>query len=105
MPHEQIQISPISRLHWLEVTEINSRQDLAQVALQGPEAEAILGLFHQGVANLSFMQSGRLQFDGVDCEVSRSGYIGEDGFEIIMLETTPHLSLMLCWNTMELFVA
>ena len=67
-----------------EVTEINLRQDLAQVALQGPEAEAILGLFHQGVANLSFMQSVRLQLDGVDCEVSRSGYTGEDGFEIVM---------------------
>ena len=61
-----------------EVTEINLRQDLAQVALQGPEAEAILGLFHQGVANLSFMQSVRLQLDGVDCELSRSGYTGED---------------------------
>ena len=57
-----------------EVTEINLRQDLAQVALQGPEAEAILGLFHQGVTNLSFIQSVRLQLDGVDCEVSRSGY-------------------------------
>ena len=30
------------------------------------------------------MQSVRLQIDGVDCEVSRSGYTGEDGFEIVM---------------------
>ena len=67
-----------------EVSEIKLRQDLVQIALQGPKAETILALFHQSVADLSFMQSGRFQLDGIDCEVSRSGYTGEDGFEIIM---------------------
>ena len=66
------------------VSEIKLRQDLVQIALQGPKAETILALFHRSVADLSFMQSDRFQLDGIDCEVSRSGYTGEDGFEIIM---------------------
>tara|TARA_Y100001970_G_scaffold258429_1_gene338310 strand:+ start:25834 stop:26967 length:1134 start_codon:yes stop_codon:yes gene_type:complete len=66
------------------ISEITLREDLVQLALQGPEAVAILAPFHRGVAELGFMQSGRFHIDGIDCEVSRSGYTGEDGFEIIV---------------------
>lgn len=52
------------------------------VALQGPQAEAVLSGFVEGVDKLAFMQVGRFTYDGQDIEISRSGYTGEDGFEI-----------------------
>ncbi|MGR8930493.1 MAG: glycine cleavage system aminomethyltransferase GcvT [Gammaproteobacteria bacterium] len=62
--------------------EINA--ELALLALQGPAAAAVLEKWEPGVARLRFMQACRAQIDGVDCGISRSGYTGEDGFEISM---------------------
>ena len=56
--------------------------DLALMALQGPKAETALAKLNPAVPALSFMHSGRFNLDGVDGHVSRSGYTGEDGFEI-----------------------
>ena len=56
--------------------------NLALMALQGPKAEAALAKLNDGVRALAFMHSGRFDFDGVTAHVSRSGYTGEDGFEI-----------------------
>ena len=56
--------------------------NLALMALQGPKAEAALAKLNDGVRALSFMHSGRFDLDGVTAHVSRSGYTGEDGFEI-----------------------
>lgn len=56
--------------------------NLALMALQGPRAEAALAKLNDGVRALSFMHSGRFDLDGVTAHVSRSGYTGEDGFEI-----------------------
>jgi aminomethyltransferase len=54
----------------------------ALLALQGPAAEAVLSRHAQGVAELGFMKAGRFAVAGAPAIVSRSGYTGEDGFEI-----------------------
>jgi len=56
--------------------------DAALIALQGPAAEKVLAALEPAVARLGFMQAGRFQLEGAECLVSRSGYTGEDGFEI-----------------------
>ncbi len=52
------------------------------LALQGPEAEAVLAEHHPGVADMRFMDVDTFPLAGAECWVSRSGYTGEDGFEI-----------------------
>ena len=54
----------------------------ALLALQGPKAAEVLGRFAPGVAELGFMTGGAFAIEGVDAWISRSGYTGEDGFEI-----------------------
>ena len=54
----------------------------ALLALQGPAAEAVMARHCPKAAALAFMSAARTEFDGLDCYVSRSGYTGEDGFEI-----------------------
>ena len=56
--------------------------DRALLALQGPRAEEALATLIPAAAELKFMDSRALDFDGVEVWVSRSGYTGEDGFEI-----------------------
>ena len=56
--------------------------DRALVALQGPKAEPALARFCAEIASMRFMDAGPRRIDGIDCFVSRSGYTGEDGFEI-----------------------
>jgi aminomethyltransferase len=54
----------------------------ALIALQGPKAESVVAKLGADVAAMRFMDSGPRRLDGIDCFVSRSGYTGEDGFEI-----------------------
>ncbi len=54
----------------------------ALLALQGPQAAAVLARLAPGLAELVFMTAIRVEIAGADCFVSRSGYTGEDGFEI-----------------------
>src|SRR5271163_405942 len=58
--------------------------DAALVALQGPAAAGVLARLApgEGVETMAFMSSRPLALDGFDLTVSRSGYTGEDGFEI-----------------------
>jgi aminomethyltransferase len=56
--------------------------DRALVALQGPKAESALAKFCADITVMRFMDAGPRRVDGIDCFVSRSGYTGEDGFEI-----------------------
>ncbi len=63
-------------------TDVWPRDDLALLALQGPEASRIVSLFAPKLAALTFMQAMAASIAGVDCYVSRSGYTGEDGYEI-----------------------
>lgn len=58
------------------------REDLALLALQGPKAVAVLARVAGEVETLGFMHAGPFCIDGVDVWISRSGYTGEDGFEI-----------------------
>ena len=56
--------------------------DRALLALQGPAAESVMARHCPAAAAMSFMASINAEFDGVECYVSRSGYTGEDGYEI-----------------------
>jgi aminomethyltransferase len=62
--------------------ELKQLQDRALFALQGPKAEAVIRKFSPSAAELKFMQFAETELDGIPCSISRSGYTGEDGFEI-----------------------
>jgi aminomethyltransferase len=61
---------------------LNRKDGLALMALQGPSAEGVLAKLAPAVADLPFMMSADVQIDGIWVHVSRSGYTGEDGYEI-----------------------
>ena len=56
--------------------------DHALFAIQGPLAATVIGKFSALAADLSFMQVCETEINGISCNISRSGYTGEDGFEI-----------------------
>ena len=74
--------------------------DRALTALQGPKAESVLAKFCADAPAMRFMDAGPRRVDGVDCFVSRSGYTGEDGFEIsIPAEQAERLAKALLENS------
>jgi aminomethyltransferase len=58
------------------------RPELALIALQGPKAAETLATLAPGVDRIAFMQSAQASIDGVDTLITRSGYTGEDGYEL-----------------------
>lgn len=68
-----------AKLPNVTVTEIADR---ALLALQGPAAEAVLSALDPNAANMRFMDVTSLSLLRTECWVSRSGYTGEDGYEI-----------------------
>jgi glycine cleavage system T protein (aminomethyltransferase) len=66
----------------LGAAAIEPLTDRALLALQGPEAAAVLSRLAAGLKQLPFMAAAEVTLDGHDCLVTRSGYTGEDGFEI-----------------------
>lgn len=74
-------------LAWLhkcigERCDVHLDEHFSLLALQGPEAAAILRELNPEIDTLSFMQVRPLKLAGLDCHVARAGYTGEDGFEI-----------------------
>ena len=68
--------------HLGESCRIEVLQYRALLALQGPAAEAALALLAPSVAEMAFMDVAEMTIAGAECVVSRSGYTGEDGYEI-----------------------
>ncbi len=62
--------------------EVIPMPEHALLALQGPQAVTALARLAPGINQLVFMTGGRYNIAGCDCFVTRSGYTGEDGFEI-----------------------
>lgn len=63
-------------------TTLTPLPDRALIALQGPAAASVLARLAPAIATLSFMGVATVMLNGDPCFVSRSGYTGEDGFEI-----------------------
>ncbi len=61
---------------------VQPRPDLALLALQGPKAVTALARLNPAVSNLGFMTGAVVTLNGAPCFATRSGYTGEDGFEI-----------------------
>jgi aminomethyltransferase len=70
------------RAHLSETCVIEPLPDRALIALQGPKAESVLAKLCKDAPAMRFMDADPRRVDGIDCFVSRSGYTGEDGFEI-----------------------
>jgi aminomethyltransferase len=70
------------RAHLSDACDIVALPDRALIALQGPKAVSALAKHAPDVAVMTFMDAGPRRVMGLDCFVSRSGYTGEDGFEI-----------------------
>ena len=66
---------------------LNYGDDVALLALQGPKAVEVLARLVSSVRDLIFMQAGPFDWNGVPLGISRSGYTGEDGFEISVRAT------------------
>jgi len=70
------------RQHLEPGCRVESLDDRALLALQGPAAATVLARLAPECVALRFMQAAELELAGLRCRVSRTGYTGEDGFEI-----------------------
>jgi aminomethyltransferase len=70
------------RANLADACVIEPLADRALIALQGPKAESVLAKLCADAPAMRFMDAGPRRVNGIDCFVSRSGYTGEDGFEI-----------------------
>lgn len=68
--------------HLAEQCEIEVLQDYALLALQGPKAAEVMAKLDSESTQMVFMTAKTLTLNEVQCFVTRSGYTGEDGFEI-----------------------
>src|SRR5215467_8569331 len=72
------------RRHLSATCEIEELSTRALIALQGPKAADVLGRYAPQCRTMPFMSAAFLSVDGVTCYVTRSGYTGEDGYEVSM---------------------
>jgi len=88
------------REHLPDEVTLNHLEDSALLALQGPQAFAALDRLATGetpLGDLTFMKGGTFRIDGVEAWISRSGYTGEDGFEIsIPADDAARIAGLLC---------
>ena len=68
--------------HLPDTVTINLQDEQALLALQGPEAVTALSRIVPGFEQLVFMTAGAFEWRGAPLWISRSGYTGEDGFEV-----------------------
>ncbi|MEE9427897.1 MAG: glycine cleavage system aminomethyltransferase GcvT [Paracoccaceae bacterium] len=68
--------------HLSDSCEIAVIEDRALIALQGPKAEAALSALNPAAKDMRFMDVATMELAGAKCWVSRSGYSGEDGYEV-----------------------
>jgi aminomethyltransferase len=76
-----MKIADIAYIH-AALIDVDYREDWALLALQGPEAVIAFERLVPGVAGLRFMRAAAFTWKGHDLWISRSGYTGEDGYEI-----------------------
>lgn len=62
--------------------ELLPTEDFTLMALQGPEAVDVLASYDPSIAEMAFMSAATATLDGVKVHLTRSGYTGEDGFEL-----------------------
>jgi aminomethyltransferase len=74
------------RDRWDLDAEVENRtEEYAMFAVQGPEAvEAMTAAGNDGIGDLSWFDAGYFDLAGTECWVSRTGYTGEDGFEVVL---------------------
>lgn len=88
------------REHLPDEVSLNHLEDSALLALQGPQAVAALARHAVGevpLESLTFMHAAAFKLGGVDAWISRSGYTGEDGFEISLpAEAAEAVATLLC---------
>lgn len=70
------------RKHLSELCTVEELTDRALLALQGPAAVTVMARLAPETANMIFMDTGKVTLVGAECYISRSGYTGEDGYEI-----------------------
>ena len=76
--------------------EIEELTNSALLALQGPKASEVLTRYIPAVQHMKFMDIAELQINNTRCLISRSGYTGEDGYEISLpAEDAKNLALLL----------
>jgi len=81
--HLSTHLSPECDVEWIENRSL--------LALQGPRAAEVLSEHVPGLANLKFMNALHTTIAGVDCFMTRSGYTGEDGFELSVPDSDAEL--------------
>lgn len=88
------------REHLPDAVTLNHLEDNALFALQGPKAFEALEPLVTGehpLSALTFMRGGAFKLGGIDAWISRSGYTGEDGFEIaVPAENAAELANLIC---------
>jgi len=88
------------REHLPDEVTLTHLEDSALLALQGPKAAEALGRVTSGewpLSALTFMKGGQFKIAGIDAWISRSGYTGEDGFEIaIPAENAAQIADLIC---------
>lgn len=62
--------------------EMEIVEDRALLALQGPKAADVLSRHMADITEMPFMSAAEANFDGIPCHITRSGYTGEDGYEL-----------------------